>query len=325
MPKQQKILDQALTAGGGTINFSVDDYVDIYRLYSSGAVTLTSNYTIQASGTPAKGMEYTFRYEANLDFNGNTLTIFGATVPTDLEAINSTITATYDGSAWVVRILPDFETVPFISSAFLETDSVTATQIATGAVDTDELAAGAVTTAKIDANAVTNSELGAGSVTATELGALAVTTAKINTAAVDSTKLATSAVSTGSIATGAVTTAKLDSGLKADFYTIPVSFETGEQANYEITIPYNFTIEEVNYVITKAIAATDAATITYTIAGVPTTPGSTTIPLSTAINSQGTTTFTAANTGVSGNVFRCVTAKTTAGGKALLTLKISRR
>ena len=75
-----------LTAGGGTVNLPVGGYINLFRIY--GNVTLTSNWTIQASGTPVNGQYYEFIYEANLDLNGNNLTVFGEALPENLEDKN---------------------------------------------------------------------------------------------------------------------------------------------------------------------------------------------------------------------------------------------
>ena len=77
MPKRQSIEDVEIQAGTGAVALSVDDYVDTYRLFTSGAVTLTSSVTIDESGTAQLGMEYLFYYQADLDYDGNTFTFFG--------------------------------------------------------------------------------------------------------------------------------------------------------------------------------------------------------------------------------------------------------
>lgn len=66
----------------------------------------------------------------------------------------------------------------------LETDEVTASEIAAGAVDTDELAAGAVTTAKLAAAAVDTTELADGAITTQKLDDDSVTGARTRAAGV---------------------------------------------------------------------------------------------------------------------------------------------
>lgn len=105
---------------------------------------------------------------------------------------------------------------------------------------------------------------------------------------------------------------------------VPISFETGEQADNGIVVEFNGRILEIQSEVTKAIAATDAGTCTPAI-GVNevytnVTGGLLTFPLSTALNTRIEAIPTAANVFKKGNRIKFPTAKTTAGGKALLTV-----
>lgn len=265
-----------LTAGGGTVNIDVQGSSAKTILYSSGAVTLTSNWTIQPTNTPTdlKGMESIIEYEANLDFNGNTLTIYGTVVPASLQAVKFTAHCLYDGSAWKVKFKPDFAGSEFIA--------------------TDKLEDGAVTTAKIAATAV------------------------------DSSKLASASVTASKIDTGAVEVAKLETKLKKEVLVVPVSFETGEQTTTKILFNHAATIDSCYFTVTKAIAATDNAGVSFNIMGVAMTPASTVITASTAIGTVGTVTFTGTNNIASGNTLEITTSKVTPGGKLTLTFNLTR-
>jgi hypothetical protein len=105
-------------------------------------------------------------------------------------------------------------------------------------------------------------------------------------------------------------------------YTIPVSFETGEQSNNSIYIPFDYVLVEGAYCITKAIAGTDNATITVKTDG--TSRGVTTILASTVINTENKLTISNTTGDVAGYYAQIVTSKTTAGGKALVTLVIKK-
>lgn len=98
-----------LTAGGGTVNLDIAEPVDIY--FIRGTATLTSNWTIQSSNVNSlpliAGVLYNFKYEADITLDGNTITIFGQTLPPHVADKNMRITAYYNGSVWIVEFIPD--------------------------------------------------------------------------------------------------------------------------------------------------------------------------------------------------------------------------
>lgn len=96
-----------LTAGGGTENLDVYSPSNLYII--KGVATLTSNWTIQSSGTPVQGLQYDFKYEAEIDLDGNTITIFGKTLPATLADKTHEITAYYDGVDWEVNFKVDVD------------------------------------------------------------------------------------------------------------------------------------------------------------------------------------------------------------------------
>jgi hypothetical protein len=86
---------------------------------------------------------------------------------------------------------------------------------------------------------------------------------------------------------------------------------------------HNGEVQEVYAIVTKAIAATDSATITCkNDAGTTMTGGVLTFPASSTLNTTATGTISANNTFVSGDELFFTSAKTTVGGKALITIKI---
>ena len=127
------------------------------------------------------------------------------------------------------------------------------------------------------------------------------------------------------IASNAVTVAKLATELQYEVVTIPVSFETGEQCANKVKMPYAGTVSEIYGIVTKAIAATDAGTVTAKNNGGTTmTEGVITAAASAALDTAYTVTPTANNTFVAGDILSFTTAKTTVGGKMLLSIKITR-
>lgn len=101
MPIIHSTEEITLTSGGGTLNLDTTIPVRFYIV--KGTATLTSNWTIQPSGTAVEGMVYEFKYEADINLNGNTITLFGTTIPETLVDKTHQITAYYDGTDWQVN------------------------------------------------------------------------------------------------------------------------------------------------------------------------------------------------------------------------------
>lgn len=282
MPNYNYIKTITISSGGGTTNLPIDSSFSRYSV--EGTATLAASVVIQSSGTPATGTEFRIFYNAELDFNGNTVTIFGLTVPVELQDKKLEIVSSYDGTRWNTKILVDFDDMPFIEGSMIVDDTIETAHIQDDAVTESKIADDAITKNKIEADAVT----------------------------------------TVKIEDGSVTVAKLYSTVKKEVLAIPVSFEAGEQGDNTISIPYDFKITSVRYTVTKVIAGTDNATITMYINGTLTVPNSISITASTAVNSTASTTVTASNTGSADQQVKFVTAKTTAGGKALLTINLER-
>lgn len=97
-----------LTASGGTQNLSVYDPVDVYFIESSSAVSLSTSWVFQESGTAVSGTTYRFNYNADIILNGFQLEFFGTNMPQNLTRQKCQIVATFNGTAW---------SVDFISSA----------------------------------------------------------------------------------------------------------------------------------------------------------------------------------------------------------------
>ena len=97
---------------------------------------------------------------------------------------------------------------------------------------------------------------------------------------------------------------------------VPVSFETGEQTDTFINFSRSVQILACNAYVSKALAGTNAGTITLKDASANTI-STITIPLSSAINTDvdGAISATYYKTGAS---LEIISQKTTAGGKALL-------
>lgn len=119
-----------------------------------------------------------------------------------------------------------------------------------------------------------------------------------------------------------VDVSKLSGSVNTKVLVVECSFESGEQCNNTIVMPVSGTLNRIDYEVIRALANTDAGTITPQINGVGVTLSSAiTIPLSTVINTTGSTNCTANNTFAADDELRFVAAKTTAGGKVRLAIK----
>jgi hypothetical protein len=103
-----------------------------------------------------------------------------------------------------------------------------------------------------------------------------------------------------------------------------MSFETGEQTATKIYFPFAVTINKIRGIVMKAIAGTDNGTITGANASGASTGGVITATASDALNTEYSATPTTNNTVVAGSYYKLTSAKTTAGGKVLVTLEYSR-
>ena len=71
----------------------------------TGSQTLVGNYTITGTGSQ-DGQEFWIIWNSTLDTNGNTLSIFGLTIPSgDAMGGNFIVVAKYNGSAWIAKFI----------------------------------------------------------------------------------------------------------------------------------------------------------------------------------------------------------------------------
>ena len=103
-----------------------------------------------------------------------------------------------------------------------------------------------------------------------------------------------------------------------------VSFETGEQTSYKIWFPYACTVNKILGVVVKAIAGTDNGTITGANSSGNSTNGVITCTAGDALGTEYSVSPTTNNTVAKDSYYKLTTAKTTAGGKVLITLQVSK-
>jgi hypothetical protein len=245
----------------GTLD-STDIKVYIYRLI--GTVTLSGASSISYSGSPVKNESYFFHYEASVTPSGNTFSIFGQAVPSDMLSSKFVAECIYDGSAWKVKLLPSFDGLGIIGADRLAASSVTTAKIAKNAVTLAEMAGLAkgniiygdasgdpaiVNLGAVDANLVVGDTTNGVAVVAMSGDATIIKTGALT--------IANSAVTTAKIADDAVTAAKLDDDSNRTQVVIPTSFESaGEIGVLEYKICFPCTIEAIHGTVTKTFVST---------------------------------------------------------------------
>ena len=259
---------QTITAlSSGTLNVNVSkvptsliDTASVVRVI--GTVTLSGNLNISPTGTPSKNTAIKILWEASVTPSGNSVIVFGETVPDELVARNFVAECIYNGAAWVVNILPDFAGVGIIGEDRLAASSVTTAKIADDAI----------TLAKVDAPGTGKIIYGDGLgdpkyltiqdaefiIGDTTLGATSQTISGDATVTkTGALTIANSAVTTAKIADDAVTAAKLDDDSNRTQVVIPTSFESaGEIGVLEYKICFPCTLEAIHATVTKPFTST---------------------------------------------------------------------
>lgn len=104
-----------------------------------------------------------------------------------------------------------------------------------------------------------------------------------------------------------------------------MSFETNEYpCTTKIYVSHKTTVNKVRTIVTKLVEATDDATITLSNATGAMANGAVTITKNAAINTEDSATPTTNNVIAADSYIQLVSAKTTAGGKVLVTLECTR-
>lgn len=102
-----KKLTGAITIVDGH-SIAIDVTTIIEQFTVGGTATLTSNWAVTASGTPAPGTSFRFLYKATITLGGNHISFFGVQMPDIYATKNVTVDCDYNGTTWVVNYLPSF-------------------------------------------------------------------------------------------------------------------------------------------------------------------------------------------------------------------------
>jgi hypothetical protein len=308
----------------GTVNVHVDKAPSATLSSATtariaGTVTLSGNFNVSPSGTPVKNTSVKILWEASVTLSGNSVVIFGETVPDQLSTKNFIAECIYDGAAWVVNILPDFAGTGIVDSHELANDAVSTAKVADDAITNTKLAnitrgsikVGGASDAPTDLDAKTSGQILVGD--GTDVVSVAVS-GDATLSSVGALTIANSAVTTAKIDDGAVTPTKLSASARKSMVAIPVSFETaGEIGVVKYTMCFDCTVDGIEATVTKP-AATDTATIIFKDHGGSVLTGSQVdITTGLVLGNIVSTIPTANNTFSAGEQITFETSKTTAG------------
>lgn len=237
--------DISLTTGGTvTVPLAPTSGVPyhVHHVRVSGTQTLVSNFAVSPTGSAGKNMQSVVHWEAACTPSGNTVTIFGQTVPDELLSSDFIAVCTYNGSAWKVVLLADWAATSIVNTSRLEDDAVTEAKLADDAVSTDKIVDDAVTIDKIADAAVDTAQLVDGAVETAKIADANVTTTKIADSNVTTAKIADSNVTTAKVADAAITKAKIDKPqrLYSKYSDTGTTAVTSEEtlATYSVTAGY---------------------------------------------------------------------------------------
>lgn len=110
--EQINIQTIALTTGGGTVSLTQNYYDQGMEYIVTGGGTCTGSSTITAAVTPKAGTKFKFYYKGTFVLGTYNITIFGKALTQEEAKTLSIIEVLYDGSAYVVTILPDYSSLP---------------------------------------------------------------------------------------------------------------------------------------------------------------------------------------------------------------------
>ena len=352
---QDKII---ITNAGITQLYSQGQLPDIiYVAIDNAGATLAANVDIGSTFTPPAGFTVQVFVNAStaLDLNGYDFYLFGSLISADQLKGQVYFTLTSNGVDWSApyigvalydvpgaektlsgRFLVDSSVAltalePPLAAQFLIGDALGQGSWATMSKDATIDDTGALT---ISAGAIDNSKVSASAAIAlSKLAALTaskpvvtngsgvLTTASQITAAQGGTGQDTSSstgfakVSSGTWSVGSIA---VDRDLN-------VSFEAGETGDFKIKMGFDGTLTDIYAFATKVIAGTDNGTIVpKNNAGTTMTSGTITFTASDARGTAYTSSPSANNTFVAGDILTFTTAKTTSGGKVHLSLKFTR-
>ena len=107
-------------------------------------------------------------------------------------------------------------------------------------------------------------------------------------------------------------------------HPVALSFETGEQSSTRIYFPYKVRVDKIRGTVMKIIAATDNGTITASNSTGAMADGVITAVASDAVNTEYSVSPTTNNEIPADSYVQLASSKTTAGGKVLVSMEVTR-
>jgi hypothetical protein len=138
------------------------------------------------------------------------------------------------------------------------------------------------------------------------------------------TASATGLTDSAGVLTVAAKIAHLEAALLKGVSNFTMSFETGEQTTTRIYFPMKVTIDKIRGIVMKAIAATDNGTITCGNSTGASTAGVITATASDALNTEYSVSPSTNNVVLADGYYYLTSAKSTAGGRILVSLEWTR-
>ncbi len=325
--------DILITAAGGTFTLPVANTTDIYRIYCTSAPTSTqllADVNINTSGTPVEGTTFDFIVDGYIDnslfnfyFEGNAIKLDGIQsrllVKMYYNGTDWNIVVTNDGSGILQNLDGSLIKDIGFSGGLIDDNSIPLTRL-TSYARGRMIKGDSSSWVAFDAKTATNIVCGDG----TDVSSIALSgDATLNAGVIT---IANNAVTSGKINTGAVTLTKLDSTLIVENNIIPHSFEANEVGEIFIKMNYACSITDIYVTVSKVLAGTDVGTVTLKDGSgtnmTVTTPIS--IPASSIVGYSTSSAITANNSFTASQILKITTAKTTAGGRCIITLKTIR-
>lgn len=319
------LLKSYTALASGTISIPVDQasagsFPFVRDNIIAGTVTLTGGLVVSPSGTPTTGQRVVITWNASVTPSGNTITIFGETVPTELAARNFIAECLWDGTGgpWVVNILTDFAGVGIVAANRLAADAVTTAKIADDAVTlakVQDVAANSVLVRDANSSGVLTEKAlattqiligdGTGFTAAALSGDVTMTNAGVVT-------LAANSVITADITDANVTPAKLSSSANKGQFAVQLEFDHAAKVGViKYQICSTCTIDGI-YATVNRVPATDTATVIAKNHGmVAMTGGQIDITTALALGNIVSATPTGNNTFTAGEQMTFETSKTT--------------
>ena len=253
------LLKSYTALASGTISIPVDQasagsFPFVRDNIIAGTVTLSGGLVVSPSGTPTTGQRVVITWNASVTPSGNTITIFGETVPTELAARNFVAECLWDGTGgpWVVNILPDFAGVGIVAADRIAANAVTTAKIADDAVTlakVQDVAANSVLVRDANSSGVLTEKAlattqiligdGTGFTAAALSGDVTMTNAGVVT-------LAANSVITADITDANVTVEKCEADLLYDMISVRIDSKSAAAVgNVNITMPYKCDVTHV--------------------------------------------------------------------------------